>query len=303
MNIVHFSASLGQLSNTEKNKNYRRLTGSGDSRLCRTPVLYPVLAKELEDMFEKQHTPIPIVIDGDADGKSGLSLRLAQLNRLGKDNNLRSSQARAAFLGILAQKFPIFRRDIRESSLDKYGQVMLVPDDTTLLKTSDLLDVAKTSISSELESIPPEGRCFELEPAMRASLGQCEKGDATEMPFQVLSPSVRITENIWHKIHPDVRAQYAQSISQSQAPGSLVVLGGGERQPKVNAKCLLGNAYKPAGGNFKKMSLFYKREYTPGGPFVNNEELPYRARTVSDGKYSIRSVDLAQYSPSVVKKS
>jgi len=50
------------------------------------------------------------------------------------------------------------------------------------------------------------------------------------------------------------------TIAQSQSPGSLLILGGGERKPDVNVNDLLGDAYRPAGGIFKKMSLVYKNE-------------------------------------------
>lgn len=102
-------------------------------------------------------------------------------------------------------------------------------------------------------------------------------------------PSIRITENIWHKLPENSRKIYAEQIKKALALGSLLVLGGAERH-EVNVYPYLEDSFSPAGDVFKKMSL-YNRLYPSGGFDPNDPALILRANTVFDKTYSLGSTE------------
>jgi hypothetical protein len=234
-------------------QHYQAQGGKGDSLMFRAPGLIPeVVNKTFKLPLGKS---LPFKVDGDAEGKTSVSIRLAQAKqeiarRIGLGERISDIDSKSIFER-LGKKFPISRTDVQPSAIED-GKIELTASDVQLLQASNMLPMAKKFLGiTNTTQLPSK---VTLDPHLKASLGSFKQADVLGST-EPESKNVHFTDNIWHQIAPSLRPTYAGIISQSQKPGSLVVVGGSERMSSYGIKDHLGQkGYVPDSKVQEKMA-------------------------------------------------
>lgn len=198
----------------------------------------PPIAACLHRYFSKKESPTPIVIDGAQYGDTAVALRLAQAHLLSNLPNV---------MTILANRFPILRRDIHPSQLkadnpdaDWVAGNVRIYENKPFFKT----------LTSYLQITNPSKKLgLSIAPELLHSLGEFQQVDVSKAPPLPARQEARLTTGLWHFLSDaDSKTAYLQSIAHQQAPGSLLILddidaGGTHGIPKQ----VLGSVgYKPS---------------------------------------------------------
>lgn len=249
---------------------YAEKIGAGDTYLFRARHYPFYVAQEVDNLFEEHQKPIRVQIDGDKDGRDAVSMRLAQVKQEfekimaeGRTQTLDVRVGAPIFTEImqkLAKNFPMFRQDIRPSTVED-RTIDLSNRDIQLAQAAGMLPYVQAYLTQSEET----GEITINEPLFKA-MGPFETGDASEGSGKPPALEVRLSQNLWNHIPPDLRDDYARNISASQLPGSLVVLGMAELNPEFEVEKHLREAgYEPAEAINPKMADFIKltRRFLP----------------------------------------